>query len=233
MSHILITGSTSGIGKAIARQCITDGHHVIGLARNHHKVDFSTDSYTPYAIDFANIANLEQKLKPIVKQHPEISTLICCAGYGEFKFIEQFSVKQMQQLMDVNFLSQAVVIKSLLPSFKKQTASKIIVLSSQSGLKGGKEGSLYSASKFALRGFCQSLREETKQQNLAVTLINPGMVSTPFFQDLHFSPGAAPQNSIHSKQIATLVQSILNTANNCVVAEINLEPMQQAVEKNG
>lgn len=231
MKKIIITGSSSGIGKSIVQALLLKHHILIGLSRDHKKFSPKDPNYTPIPIDFSEINNLEAQLKPIAKLHPDIDAIICSAGYGQFSKIEQFSVAQMQRIMDVNFLSQAILIKTLLPNLKKRGGGKIILIGSESALRGNKQGALYCASKFALRGFSQSLADECTSSNTAVTLINPGMVKTPFFDQLNFQPGEANLNSIEPQQIAKTVELVLDMDNNCVLNEINLQPMKKVVVK--
>lgn len=229
MSKILITGSSSGIGQAIASCLLENGSAVVGLARNHDKFKPNSTHYFPYTIDFADIARLRPQFLAIQKQHPDIAAVICCAGYGHFAEIEQFSVQHMLNLMNVNFLSQAILLKTLLPMLRKQQQAKIIFMGSECALQGQKKGAMYCAAKFALRGFSQSIRKELASANVAVTLINPGMVDTPFFAELNFKPGDDISNCITPQQITAAILMLLNTDNNCVIEEINLQPMKRVI----
>lgn len=229
---ILISGSSSGIGLAITKKLLADNHSVIGLARHRKTPVLEATQYHRYAIDFADIAQLESSLRAIQREHPDVDALICCVGYGKFAELEQFSVAQMQNIMNVNFLSQAVLIKTFLPQLKAKKSGKIIVLGSECALEGYKKGSLYCASKFALRGFTQSLRKECVVNHIAVTLINPGLVDTPFFDDLSFRPAKGEEFSLRPDNIADLVGFLLMQHPVGVYEEINLQPLKQAVQKH-
>lgn len=230
MKKIIVSGSTSGIGKIVSERLISLGFGVIGLARQHNKFN-KMDNYFPYATDFSDINELSKILHQISMDHPSIHGIICCAGYGIFKELEQFSISQMQNLMNVNFLSQAILIKTFLSILKSESLGKIIIMGSECALEGQKKGTLYCASKFALRGFCQSLRKECTSANVSVTLINPGMVKTPFFDTLDFEPGDEIHNSIDPNQIADTIILLMHTQNNCVFEEINLQQMKKVIKK--
>lgn len=232
MKTILISGSTSGIGRAITETLLQQGHKIIGLGRNHHKFTPTTENYICYSIDFAKIATLETQLQMIQKQHA-VDVLICCAGYGDFRELEQFSVADMQKILHVNFLSQAILVKTFLPSFKTKQNGKIILLGSECALAGKKKGTLYCAAKFALRGFAESLRQECATKSIPVTLINPGLVDTPFFDNLSFQPGRDPANAIEPQQVANLVSTIVAEKHNYVCEEINLQPMKKTIINKG
>lgn len=231
MNDILVSGSSSGIGKAVVDVLLQANKSVIGLARNHSKFQPDNANYHPLAIDFSDINKLEKQLRPLAQEYPDIDTLVCSAGYGQFAELEQWSVSQMQQLMNVNFLSQAILIKTFLPMMKRQGSGKIILIGSESALQGAKKGSLYCASKFALRGFSQSLRQECASSNISVTLINPGFVDTPFFDELDFAPEQGEAHSIAPQHIADMVASILLSPHHAVVEEINLQPLKKVLRK--
>lgn len=230
MKKIIVTGSTSGIGKVVSKRLISLGYGVIGLARQHNKFQ-KNENYFPYAVDFSKIKELSMHFKKIITEHQTISGIICSAGYGVFKELEQLSIEQMQSIMNVNFLSQAILIKKFLPQLKQMPTSKIIMIGSECALEGQKKGTLYCASKFALRGFCQSLRRECASSNVSVTLINPGMVKTSFFDELDFEPGDDIHNAIDPNQIAETIILLLNMENNCVFEEINLQQMKKVIKK--
>lgn len=229
MSHAIVAGSSSGIGRAICKRLFDLNKSVLGLARDHSKFQPETDLYTTHQIDFSKIEPLEASLKTLLSQMDDLELIVCSAGYGIFKNVEEFSAAEMENLLHVNFLGQAILIKTFLPLLKRKRGGKIIVIASECALKGSRSASMYAASKFALRGFCQSLRDECKSANVAVTVINPGLVNTPFFDKLGFKPGEATQNSIQPEQVAEQVIGVIQTKNNCVVEEINLQPMSSAV----
>ncbi len=231
MGKFVISGSSSGIGRVIVENLLGGGNEVVGLARNHQKFQPGSDSYIPIPIDFSEINSLEKKLKLIQKEHADIDAVIACCGFGRFAELEQFSVAQMRELLDVNFLSQAILTKVFLPNLKKRQG-KVVFIGSESGLAGQKKGSMYCASKFALRGFAQSLRKECVSAGVGVTVINPGMVATPFFDHLDFQPGEDVMNAILPRQIADAVSFVIKAENNFVFEEINLQPMKKVIRKN-
>lgn len=229
MKKIIISGSSSGIGRAIAQKLLQLNYQVIGLARNHQKFVPGSPNYLPYAIDFSDLKNAESILKSICQEHPQVETIIGNAGYGRFGMLEQFSLQQITDLLNVNFLGQALLVKNFLPLMKQRQAGKIIFIGSEASLAGAKEGSIYCASKFALRGFAQSLRAECRHAGIGVTLVNPGLAATPFFDNLHFSPGSAPENSLQPEDIAETIAHLVQLPDHCLVEELNLQPLKPAI----
>ena len=97
-------------------------------------------------------------------------------------------------------------------------------------LIGRKNGSLYCAAKFALRGFSQPLSKDVINKNIRVSIINPGMVKTNFFENLNFEPGIEEANSICIKDISSTVAYILSLNRNTIVDEINLSPRNKSIK---
>jgi 3-hydroxy acid dehydrogenase/malonic semialdehyde reductase len=157
--------------------------------------------------------------------------LINNAGIGRMGFLEQLSVKDIRLVMDTNLTSQVIVTKTFLPLLKKQGEGDILFMGSEAALKGARQGSIYCASKFALRGFSQALREECGKSGVRITLINPGAVRTPFFEKLQFEPGLAAENAIEPEDIASAVSMVLAARSGTVFDEITLSPRNQVWKK--
>lgn len=225
----IVTGASKGIGKAICDKLLIEGYHVVGIARN-----FSTDAkkhphFESVSLDLSDLNALPDALKEIKTHYPNISTLICNAGRGEFKHLEEFSYDQIRSLMDLNFLSHVYLTKAFLPSLKKQTCSNVIFIGSEAALTGKRQGSIYCASKFALRGFTQALRDECATSSVRVCLINPGMVQTSFFEDLSFQPGEENTEHLLPEDIAETVRLILRAREGAIFDEINLSPHKKHI----
>lgn len=227
--HILITGSSSGIGRATAQKLLEAGAVVYGIARNHEKFQPDTKRYKPLTIDVTDLKILPGQLSDLLATQPEIDGLISNAGYGSFEGLENFSPEQIYSYINDNLTSHLVVTRCLLPHFKTKNRGDVIFIGSEAALEGGKKGSLYCATKFGLRGFSQSIRQESANKNIRVTLINPGMVRTSFFDDLNFQPGDGGENAIEPTDIADIIINILSMRSGTVVDEINLTPQKKVI----
>jgi short-subunit dehydrogenase len=133
--------------------------------------------------------------------------------------------------MDLNFTSQAYVTRVLLPDMKKNGFGHLIFIGSEAALSGGRQGAIYSASKFALRGMAQSLREECASSNIRISILNPGMVKTEFFDDLSFRHGAEPEHYIEPDDVAAVALLALETRRGTVIDEINLSPLKKVIRR--
>ncbi|MDH5231976.1 MAG: SDR family oxidoreductase [Gammaproteobacteria bacterium] len=226
---ILITGASSGMGKAIASQRLVQGDRVIGMARWQENAPIAHDNFFVERVDFAKISNLPTVIEKLNQRYPDLSGLICCAGYGHFASLEEFSYTQIQKQFDVNFLAHVYLVRGLLSRLKKNAPSDIIFMGSEAALQGARKGTIYCASKFALRGFAQSLREESAKAKLRVTMINPGMVDTEFYKELNFAPGKAIENAIAIDDIVAAVDLVLASQVSTVFEEINLRPLNKVI----
>ena len=166
--YVLVTGSSSGIGKAIAAKLLDLGAKVVGISRDHKKAIIQHDNYIPYTLDISDIHNLEKNIKLILKDHPKINGLVSNAGNGKFGPLENFSVDQINNFISMNLTSHLIITKGLLPHFKKIKKGDIIFIGSEAGLSGAKNGSLYCSSKFGLRGLAQSLARELHPNNIHI-----------------------------------------------------------------
>ena len=227
---VVVTGSSSGIGYEIASNLLDLGAKVIGIARNHDKSDLENKNYTTYSCDVSVHDKFEILLKQILKKHPQINCLVSNAGYGNFGPLENYSTLQINKFLATNLTAHLVITKYLLPHFKRNKMGNIIFIGSEAGLSGAKNGSLYCAAKFGLKGFSEALSKDVANNNIRVSIINPGMIRTDFFQNLNFEPGDAVENVISIKDIASTVVYILSLNRNTIVDEINLSPLKKAIK---
>ena len=118
MTTVLISGSSSGIGRAIAEYFLQNGMRVIGLARDHKKFVWKNDDYIPINVELSDISKLSNLIKEVLKKHPSISTFVSNAGYGDFKSLENFSAEQIEHFIDVNLVSHIVLCRALITHLK-------------------------------------------------------------------------------------------------------------------
>ena len=227
---VLVTGSSSGIGYEITLKLLDLGAKVIGIARNHDRSKLENKNYTTYKCDVSAHQKLEILLKQILKKHPQINCLISNAGYGDFGPLENFSTLQIKNFIATNLTSHMIITKLLLPHFKRIKIGDIIFIGSEAGLLGAKNGSLYCTAKFGLRGFSEALSKDVANKNIRVSIINPGMIRTDFFENLNFEPGNYEENAINIKDVSSTVAYILDLSRNTIVDEINLSPLKKSIK---
>ena len=174
---ILITGITSGFGRAMARQLSVDGHKVYGTYRRDSD---PLPGVTYIKADVQDLESLKNAVTQVVEAEGRIDTLISNAGMGVGGPLEFTSIEDARRQMDVNFMGMVRLVSLVVPIMRQQQHGHIICISSIGGLMGLPYQGMYSASKFAIEGYCEALRLELRQFGIKVTVINPGDFSTGF-----------------------------------------------------
>ncbi|HFE38487.1 MAG TPA: SDR family oxidoreductase [Gammaproteobacteria bacterium] len=224
----IVTGASSGIGKAISEMLLCQNASVIGISRTVKPVA-SQARFKAVNMDFTRPKDYESSLKAIVRDAQGLEGCVCAAGLGRFGALEQFSFSQMQAMMHINFMAHAALLRYILPVLKRKRRGDVLIIGSEAALDGGKNGAMYCASKFALRGLAQALREECSKQGVRVNLINPGMVKTAFFEDLSFAPGDDRENYLTAEDVANTARLIFCSPASVVFDEVNLSPLKKVI----
>ena len=174
---ILITGISSGFGLEMARRLSADGHIVYGTVRRdvpHLENVHYLNADVRIEQDAVNAVNA------VVEAEGRLDALICNAGMGIGGPAEFSSEEEIKLQMDTNFLGQVRFVKAALPHMRAQGKGRIICFSSIGGVMGLPLQGYYSASKFAVEGFCEALRMEVRGFGVDVVVIEPGDFATGF-----------------------------------------------------
>jgi short-subunit dehydrogenase len=184
----------------------------------------------PLRVDLVDLAGLESGLAPILDE-PAPEGVIVCHGQGDFGSLEQFSAARIRRLVDLHISATLMLCRLLVPRMKRAGSGTLILLGSEAALQGARRGVVYCATKFALRGMAQALREECAASGVRVGIINPGMVDTPFFDSLDFSPGEDPANRLEVEEVVDAICLMLDAPRNAVIDEINLSPLKKVIRR--
>ncbi|NKB76313.1 MAG: SDR family NAD(P)-dependent oxidoreductase [Gammaproteobacteria bacterium] len=236
----LVTGASSGIGRAVTMMLLQRSAKVVGVSRRAliftaAEVDaVDTDNFRSIQCDLSDFESLSELLEPEVKRisadvsYPLIGVALC-HGYGDFGSVEQFSNERISRLINTNLTSHIMIARLILPVLKTAGSGDLVFIGSESSLKGGKKGAIYCATKFGLRGFVQSLRPECASANVRIGIVNPGMVDTDFFNHLDFTPGEVRDNRLHAETVANAVMSIFEMPQGAVMDEVSLSPLKTVI----
>lgn len=222
----LVTGAGSGIGAAITTRLCASGYEVIGAQRTP-----ADGAHRHVPLDLSDPARVAEAAQGLAKELDRLSVVILAAGVGRFGSLEEFSPAQIRELLDVDLVSNVVLCRFLVPRLKQLGGGRLVLIGSEAGLRGARQGSVYCAAKFGLRGFAQALRDECASANVRVTIVHPGMVHTPFFDDLEFEPGPRPENSLSADDVADAVEYVLSAPDHAVVDELEISPRVRVVQK--
>lgn len=224
-AHIIITGGSSGIGKATAQQCVELGAKVLITGRNADKLQKVADEIGAIAFpfDISDIDNIPQKTKALVALlDNKVDVLVNNAGIGgNFNVLGEIKAEDFENVFRTNIFGLAMFTQEILPIFKQQQAGTIVNIASTAGLKGFARGSVYSASKFALRSMTQCWQAELRRDNIRVCLVNPSAVTTAFGNQERIEKEEAPK-MLRSKEIADTIISVIEMDNRGFIPEVTV-----------
>ncbi len=204
---ILITGTSSGIGKASAEYLSKQGHTIFGTSRYPGSYPKPND-YTILQMDVTDNTSIQNAINQIIENEGKLDVLINNAGFGIAGAIEHTSIDKAKEQFETNFFGTVRLIKSVLPIMRKQDAGLIINISSIGGVIGLPYQSMYSASKFAIEGLTESLYKETHSSKVKITMIEPGDFKTGFTEKREI-----PKTVTKSTNFQTTLKIIENDEN--------------------
>jgi len=226
---ILVTGASSGIGKQTAKLLIQSGYRVYGAARHEVKMDdLKGLGVKILLMDLTDDESIQQGIAYILAKEGHIDILINDAGYGFYGTIEDVPLKEARREMEVNLFAIARLCQLVLPSMRRQRSGKIVNISSIAGKIATPLGGWYHASKFALEGLSDTLRQEVKPFGIDVIIIEPGIINTPWWEKARHNMESVSKHSDYREYIAgwQKVLDIDNASDPIVIAET----IEEAIE---
>ena len=223
-SIALVTGGSSGIGKATAQLLISKGAKVIIVARNANKVVQVANKIGafPIAADVSIPADVERIFQILQKEFGRLDILINNAGIGQgWADLTEVQLTDMQQVYAVNVFGALMVGQAAARIFKAQRSGNIINIGSTASLKGYAKGTIYASSKFALRGMSQCWQDELRPFNVRVTQMNPSEVTTAFGSKDGIERTEVA-NKLRSEEIAHQICAVLEMDNRGFVPEVTV-----------
>ena len=181
--NIIITGGSLGIGKETARALVKKGANVLITGRSENRL-IEAKSYTGAKIiefDISDHENISVHAKKCIDIFDgKIDVLVNNAGIGVRKSVEELNIEDFLKVFNVNVFGLALFTKEIIPYMIEESYGTIINIGSTASLKGYKNGSIYSSSKFAVRCLTQCWQAELRPHNIRVCQINPSEVTTAF-----------------------------------------------------
>ena len=223
-SHILITGGTSGIGKETAKQFINRGAKVVITGRDEAKLMQVANEIgaIPLLFDISNLESIATMAKESISLlDGKIDTLVNNAGIGIFPELGAITIEDLQTVYSTNVFGLALLTQEVLKVFKVQDYGNIINIGSTASQKGFARGSVYAASKFALRGMTQSWQAELRKFNIRVSLINPSEVASAFANTERIEKQEV-DNKLGPKEIAHTIISAVEIRDKGFIPEVNV-----------
>ncbi|OBK35365.1 short-chain dehydrogenase/reductase [Mycobacterium sp. 1245111.1] len=175
----LVTGANSGLGKFAARALTEAGFTVVGTSRNTAGLD-SSQGMTFVDLDVTSDKSVAASVEAVIAQFGRIDVLVNNAGMGLVGASEENSIAQTQKLFDLNVFGVIRMTNAVLPHMRKQGSGRIINISSIFGLMPAPYMAAYSATKYAVEGYSESVDHEVRGHNIRVLLVEPGGTRTGF-----------------------------------------------------
>jgi short-subunit dehydrogenase len=222
MMNALVTGASSGIGKAIAQKLLSLGYQVYGLARDFDKCEIAHPHFIPIMIDLKS-----------TKSYPDIAELkilVHAAGIGHFAPHESLSTQQIEEMITLNLTAPLLLTHHYLRALKK-SEGYLFQIHSISGITPAPFGAVYGASKAGLAHFGTSLFKEARKSGLKVINIAPDITKTPFFDDLHFCQSDDESTYIEAEDIAQVIEDVLALRQGTVITDITIQPQKFQIKK--
>ncbi|AZB42055.1 SDR family oxidoreductase [Bacillus sp. FJAT-42376] len=236
---IVITGGSSGMGKATATLLAERGAHIVVGARRKQNLEelvafiTSNGGSASYQVtDVTNRSDVENLVKHAVNSYGKVDVIINNAGIGPISLLDDLRVEDWEQMIDVNVKGVLYGIAAALPIFRKQGSGHFVNLASTAGLKVTPKQSVYAGTKSAVRAITEGLRQEAGDK-LRVTIISPGFVDTNFADSITDMEAKAQIISARDKMaispdaIANAIAFAIEQPSDVDVNEVIIRPTAQ------
>jgi NADP-dependent 3-hydroxy acid dehydrogenase YdfG len=222
---LVITGASSGIGAATAHRAVEFGHRVVLAARSEDKLQGlaqelgGEERAIAVRCDVTSWDDQQALVRTTLDRYGRMDAYFANAGFGAKRGFLEESPELWAEMVSTNVTGVALSIRASLGHFREQNSGHILLTSSVAGRRA-LPGSLYSATKHAVTAMGEALRQEVADTSIKVTLIEPGMVDTPFFDD-------RPTGALEPDDIARTVLFALTQPPHVDVNEILIRPIHQ------
>jgi len=215
---VLITGSSSGIGKETAIQFAKRGANIILVARRKEKLEQVANDIKKFNVstlvcdcDVSDKSQVKKMSNIVSKNYPSIDILVNNAGFAIYDSVKNLAIEEIESQMATNYFGMIYCVKNFLPDMLEKKSGHIVNVASVAASIGLPGIASYCASKFAMLGFSESLKHELKGTGVGITVVSPIMVRTNFFDHLSFQN--MPKYSPTSLSAESVGKAILKASN--------------------
>lgn len=216
----VVTGASSGLGKAVATQLAQQGMHVFALARSIDAVEFP-ENVTKITCNIRDLNSIDEAFSQIDAKTQKIDFLVNCAGRALMKPLEETTREEIMDTFGVNLKGNIYIAQEVYKRMLLEKSGHIINVSSTSGIRAREMETIYCASKWGLRGFTESLRLEARPRGIKVTGVYPGGMRSENFWKV--DPGRDITAYMTPESVAGQIVHILTESKNVAVAELVIE----------
>jgi 3-oxoacyl-[acyl-carrier protein] reductase len=219
----LVTGGSSGIGRAIAKSLIDAGARVAITGRDEKKLADAAKALGAHAIhaDASREADVVRTYKEVTAKFGDLDILINNAGIGAFSPLTEMDTAAFERVFATNVTGVMMMGREAAKIFAAKKRGNIVNICSTAGLRGAAKGTAYYASKFAVRGMTECWRAELRKYNIRVILVNPSEVITDFFAANGLSQ-KANDSKLRGEEIAHAVRAALEMDDRGFIPELSV-----------
>ncbi len=223
-ARVLVTGGSSGIGKATAMALADSGARVAICGRDRVAIEQAASEIgaTPFVADVSRESDVVALIPGVVKALGGYDVLINNAGFGRFAALVDTTVDDMRSVWETNVLGATLVARESAKYFIAQSHGNIINVASTSGSRGGANASAYSSSKFALTSLTECWRAELRKHNIRVMQINPSEVLTDFAHRARGDERTDNPSKLRGSDIAAAITCMLAQDDRAMVTEMTV-----------
>jgi 3-oxoacyl-[acyl-carrier protein] reductase len=206
----LVTGGSSGIGRAIAQVLAASGARVAITGRDPDRLNEAARALGVFAVraDVSKEADVLRTYREVLGKFRGLDILVNNAGFGVFKPLAEFDLADFEAVFATNVTGAMLMAREAAKHFILRRRGNIVNIASTAALRGAPNGTAYYASKFALRGMTECWRAELRKHNIRVFLINPSEVLTNFFTTSGLPQKENP-TKLRAEEIASIVKAVL------------------------
>ena len=228
MKTAVVTGASSGIGRAIVLRLLSLEYRVIGVSRTIDSKNFNNDNFIALKADLSDNKDTLKLSQTLQKE--SVFILVNAAGFGKFEPHEELNPQIIASMTFLNLTAPMLLTNALLRSLKKEDGY-LINITSIEAIKRSKFAGVYSATKAGLKAFSDSLFEETRKSALSITNINPDMTESAFYDELRFETSKKDNERLLSSDIADAVEHILKMRKGAVVSDYTIRSLNFGIHK--
>lgn len=223
-AKVLVTGGSSGIGKATAKLLVEAGAQVVINGRTMKTLKATAEEIgaTPAVGDVGIEADAKHVVKKAIKTMDGLNVLVNNAGYGMFSELVDLGVEDFESVLNTNVIGAMLMARESAKHFIEESYGNIINVSSTAGTKGFTGGTAYCASKFALGAMTECWRSELRQHNVRVMQINPSEVQTQFSQNAGMGEREFNETKLVAEDIGQTIVSMLQLPDRGFIPETSV-----------
>ena len=230
MKNALVTGASSGIGRAITDRLIEMGYNVFGIGRTFDSGQMlPLTNFNKIELDVRDTGLLIKTVSDINRNHP-ISVLVNSAGVAYYGLHDSVNTDMIKEMCEVN-LMVPMILANLLIGTLRDNKGTIVNISSVTAVKASPHGAAYGATKAGLTSFSRSIYEEYRKSGVRIIDIKPDMTKTNLYRNADFSPDEDVMAALEPADVADAFYDVMKLREGVCVTEISLMPQLKRMKR--